>query len=91
MHNTRRDRTLHKCAAMRAAKARKRLERAESMTECGRIVTTGCMGTHDIRLLAWQDDGMTVAVVVDGVHKRPRTLRGVWRCLAKLIGGAICK
>lgn len=87
MHNRRKDRVIRKCAAMRAAKERKRLERAESMTECGRILTTGCLGEHDIRLLAYPDDGLLVAVVVDGVHKRPRSVRGVWRCVAKMIGG----
>lgn len=63
------------------------MERSEAMVECGRIVTSGCMGEHDIRLLAWPDDGLMVAVVVDGAHKRPRSLRGVWRAVAGMVGG----
>ncbi len=38
-----------------------------------------------IRLLAYPESGRWVAVVVDGVHKRPRTLRGVWRCLGRMV------
>lgn len=64
------------------------MERAEAMVESGRIVTSGCLGEHDIRLLAWPDDCQMVAVVVDGVHKRPRTLRGVWRAVARMMKGA---
>jgi hypothetical protein len=70
---------------MRDAKQRKRIERAAAMTECGRVVTTGCMGDHDIRLLAWPDDGLAVALIVDGAHKRARTLRGVWRIIAAMV------
>lgn len=68
-----------------AAKERKRLAEADGLVEAGGCVTWGCMVHHDIRLLAYPD-GRHVAVVVDGVHKRPRTLRGVWRCLARMIG-----
>ena len=75
-----------KCAAMRAAKARKRIERAESMVDCGGLVTDGCLGNHTIRLLAWPDDGQRVAIVVDGQHRQARTLRGVWRSIATMIG-----
>ena len=66
------------------AKASKRISESESLIECGGCLTWGSLGHHDIRLLAYPDGG-SVAVVVDGQHKRPRTLRGVWKCLAKMM------
>lgn len=77
-----------RCAAMRAAKERKRVERAEAMRDVGGLVTDGCLGTHTIRLLAWPGDDRRVAVVVDGQHRQARTMRGVWRCLCRMIVNA---
>lgn len=68
-----------------AAKARKRMEQAESMEAVGGIITWGCLGTHSIRLLAYPGDEFAMAVVVDGEHRRPRTYRGVLRCMAKMV------
>jgi hypothetical protein len=67
-----------------AARQAKRLAESESLIESGGLLTWGCLGHHDIRLLAYPD-GRHVAVVVDGVQKRPRTLRGVWRVLAGMV------
>jgi hypothetical protein len=37
--------------------------------------------------MAWPDESRALAVVVNGKHRRPRTLRGVLRCLAQMIAG----
>lgn len=72
-----------------AARERKRLAYAESLRDCGGIATDGCLGAHTIRLLAYPDSPRAVAVVFDGQHRRPRTLRGVLRCIAKMIGNKL--
>ena len=61
------------------------MEAANALVDVGVFVTDGCLGQHSVRLLAWPNDSQPLAVVVDGVHKRPRTLRGVVRCLALMI------
>ena len=61
------------------------MAQAESMVDCGGIQTDGIMGNHTIRLLAYPEDTMAMAVVVDGQHRRPRTYRGVLRCLARMV------
>lgn len=73
-----------KCAAMRAAKERKRMADAVSLQEVGGFVTWGNLGMHDVRLLAYPD-GERLAVAVDGRHKQARTFRGVLRCVAEMI------
>jgi hypothetical protein len=78
------ERKRKRCAAMRAAKDRKRITEAPALVECGGLLTWGALGNHDIRLLAYPD-GRQVAVVVDGAHKRPRTLRGVWRVIGEMV------
>ena len=78
-----------RCTAMREAKERNRLAEAATLRDCGGIVTDGCIGSHNIRLLAYPDTPRAVAVVLDGQHRRPRTLRGVLRCIAKMIGAQL--
>jgi hypothetical protein len=67
------------------AKARKRMAEGEAMTDVGGLVTDGCLGKHSIRLLAWPGEARSVAVVCDGQHRRPRSLRGVQRCIAMML------
>lgn len=45
-----------RCAAMRAAKDRKRMERTAALTDVGGIATDGLFGAHSIRILAYADD-----------------------------------
>jgi hypothetical protein len=78
------ERKVAKCAAMRAAKNRLRMERTSAMRDVGGFVTDGCLGAHTVRLLAWAD-GSHVAVRVDGKDRQARTLRGVVRILAGVI------
>ena len=74
-----------RCAQMRSAKERRRRARLVSMIPCGEILTSGCFGSHVIRLAAFPDDSGRVAVNVDGAERRPRTLRGVRVVLAQMI------
>ena len=75
-----------RCARARAAKDRKRLETGGPWSDVGGIVTDGCLGRHTIRLLACDSySDRLLAVTVDGRQRRPRTLRGVVRCLASLL------
>lgn len=67
------------------ARRRKRSERAASMVDVGGIRTDGCMGEHTIRLLAWPNEDLHYAVVVDGEHRMARTYRGVLRCVSKML------
>ena len=74
-----------RCSAMREAKERKRIQMSESLRDVGGIITDGCLGVHHIRLMVYPDDARAVAVVVDGMHRRPRSMRGLVRCLAMMI------
>jgi hypothetical protein len=78
-----------RCAAMRAAKERKRLAESEGLRDVGGFVTDGNLGQHTVRLLAWPGDERAMAIRVDGRERRPRTCRGVWRCMAVMIAGKI--
>lgn len=84
-HKQRRERMLRKCAAMRAAKERRRMERGSTMLDIGGIVTDGIFGKHSIRILSYGDSGNHYAITVDGEHRQARTERGILRCLAKMI------
>lgn len=70
-----------------AARERKRLAESVALVECGGLLTWRSLGNHDVRLLAYPGDVQRVAVTFDGRHRRPRTLRGVWQCVAKMIAG----
>ena len=79
------ERKRKRCAAMRAAKDRIRMERTAAMRDVGGIVTDGCLGAHVVRLMAFDADEKHLAVVVDGRHRKARTLRGLVRCMARMI------
>ena len=74
-----------RCAAMRAAKERKRMERVNAMTDVGGITTDGILGAHSIRILSYGDEGRHYAITVDGEHRQARTERGILRCMAAMI------
>ena len=84
-HKQRRERVLRKCANMRAAKARKRMEQGSTMLDVGGITTDGLFGAHSIRLLSYGYGEPRYAITVDGEHRQARTERGILRCLAKMI------
>ena len=84
-HKQRRERVLRKCAAMRAAKARKRIERGSTLFDVGGFATDGIFGRHAIRVLSYGDGGNHYAITVDGEHRQARTERGVLRCLARMV------
>lgn len=71
-------------ANMRAAKERKRLERAVAMREIGVILFDGEMfgGKHRIRCLT-DDIAPVLWLEIDGQLHRPRSYRGVLRTIAK--------
>lgn len=69
-----------------AAKNLKRVERVAALRDVGGLTTDGCLGVHSIRLLAYPDESeVRLAVVVDGQHRQARTLRGVVRCVARMV------
>jgi len=72
-----------------AGRERVRLERAVGLRDVGGVSMDGCLGVHSVRLLAWPDDSGRLAVVVDGKHRKARTVRGVLRCLAMMIVGGM--
>ena len=72
---------------MRAAKERKRMAEAESLEPVGGLTTWGCLGKHEITLLVYPADNTHYAIMVDGNHRRARTLRGVYRCITRMIAG----
>ena len=84
-HKQRRERVLRKCANMRAAKARKRMEFGSTMLDVGGIATDGILGKHSIRFLSYGDGGNHYAVTVDGEHRQARTERGILRVLACMV------
>ncbi len=86
-HKQRREIVLRKCAAMRAAKARKRIEFGSTMLDVGGIATDGIFGKHTVRILSYGDGGNHYAITVDGEHRQARTERGVLRCLARMVTG----
>jgi hypothetical protein len=54
--------------------------------DVGGFVTDGCLGEHTVRLLFSPDyDERMLAITVDGEHRRPRTLRGVEKCITKMV------
>ena len=75
-----------RCAAMRAAKERKRMALGQAMVPVGWLTTGGCLGEHRVELLAYPD-GLHLAVSVDGVPRKARTMRGVARCVALMLWG----
>lgn len=68
-----------------AARKRLRSERAAEWRDVGGFVTDGVLGEHRVRLLASDSYGDRLAVTVDGEHRQARTLRGVLRCMAKMV------
>ena len=74
-----------RCADMRRAKERKRVERGLALRDVGGLVTDGCLGVHVVRLLAYPEAEKHLAVRVDGKEKRARTLRGIVRVIAEMI------
>lgn len=74
-----------RCAAMRAAKERKRMAFCATMRDVGGITTDGLFGAHSIRLLSYNDGEPHYAITVDGEHRTARTERGIIRLLAKMI------
>lgn len=78
-----------RCAAMRAAKDRIRMDRTAGMTDVGGIATDGLFGAHTIRILAYGDGEPHYAITVDGEHRPARTERGILRSLARMVHGRI--
>lgn len=74
-----------RCAAMRAAKERKRMEQAHAMLDVGGFTTDGIIGQHTVRILSYGDEGRHYAITVDGEHRQARTERGILRCLARMV------
>ena len=74
-----------RCAAMRAAKERKRMELGATMLDVGGFTTDGILGLHSIRVLSYGDGENRYAITVDGEHRQARTERGVIRILARMI------
>ena len=67
------------------ARRRLMLERSATWRDVGGFITDGVLGVHSVRLLACETYGERLAVTVDGQHRQARTLRGVVRCMAKMI------
>lgn len=68
------------------ARQDKRSREADAMQVVGTITTTGCLGSHTIELLAGDNYSEThVAIRVDGEPRKPRTMRGVHKCISQMI------
>jgi hypothetical protein len=80
-----------RCAAMRAAKERKRMEFGATLHDVGGITTDGLFGAHSIRLLSYGDGEPHYAITVDGEHRTARTERGIIRVIAKMIYRKVSK
>lgn len=74
-----------RCAAMRAAKERKRMAFGAALRDVGGITTDGLFGAHSIRLLSYGDGEPRYAITVDGEHRTARTERGILRCVARML------
>lgn len=74
-----------RCAAMRKAKERKRMEFSMAMSDVGGFATDGILGKHVVRILSYWDGEPRYAITVDGEHRQARTERGILRILAKMI------
>lgn len=74
-----------RCASMRAAKERKRMEFGSTMHDVGGITTDGLFGAHKIRFLSYGDGEPHYAITVDGEHRQARTERGILRLLARMV------
>ena len=85
IHKQRRERVLRKCANMRAAKERKRMEFGSTLHDVGGITTDGLFGTHTIRILSYGDAEPHYAITVDGEHRLARSERGILRLLARMV------
>lgn len=79
------ERKRRRCATMRAAKERKRMEFGATMHDCGGFVTDGILGEHLVRILSYGDGELHYAITVDGEHRMARTERGIIRCIARMI------
>ena len=79
-----------RCAAMRAAKARKRMERAgaHDVVKVGRVVFEGTLfgGRHEM-VLRHRAGEKCLMVQCDGVELRPRTGRGFVAMLGRAVWG----
>ena len=84
------ERKRKRCAAMRAAKERKRMAFGSTLYDCGGIATDGIFGVHSIRVLSYGDGGNYYAITVDGEHRMARTERGILRVLAQMICKRAC-
>lgn len=84
------ERKRRRCAAMRAAKERKRIDFGSTLHDCGGITTDGIFGVHSIRALSYGDGGNHYAITVDGKHRTARTERGFLRVLVKMISNRAC-
>lgn len=62
-----------RCAAMRAAKERKRMAFGATMLDAGGITTDGIFGAHSIRLLSYNDGEPHYAIAVDGEEDKEDT------------------
>lgn len=71
------------------AKERKRRIEAAQWHDVGGFVTDGILGKHNIRLLAKDDEDRWMAIEVDGIAKRPRTMAGIKRCMAEMLWGKV--
>lgn len=72
------------------AKAEKRSREAYAMRVVGGFTTWGCIGQHTLELLygdAYSERHL--AVMVDGECRKPRTPRGVLRCIAEMVDGYV--
>ena len=78
-----------RCAAMREAKERKRMEFGSKLRDVGGIATDGLFGEHSIRILSYGDGEPHYAITVDGEHRQARTERGILRVLARMIYGKV--
>lgn len=76
-----------KCAAMRAAKERKRIEDAANDVEVGTIIFNGPMfnGRHILTLFA-RDGEKHLFPTVDSRPFKPVTIKGLRRMIAERIG-----
>ena len=88
--NVRRFKRLQREKGLKGVEARraKREREFAEMRVVGGFVTFGCLGEHTVELLYGENYSTDfLAVSVDGEPRRPRSLRGVGRCVALMLWG----
>ena len=74
--------------ARRAAKDRKRMASPVILSEVAGLHTYGSLGVHHVQVMHNDEDTAQLLIVVDHILRKPRTFRGVIRCISEMVWNA---